>query len=347
MKKTLLSLIIFSTLHAEYDMKKLQAQYAKPIEQWPKPTIDQGIHYNKMRSLKSENKTELAMLGLRFFHEPRFSKSMIFSCASCHTPNKAFSEHTKVSTGHKGLKGGRNSPTLYGAKEGKFFFWDGRAKSLEEQALGPIQNPIEMALPLNKLKKRLKTMTGYEKDLKKVFGTSDFTLKRLATAIAAYERIITPPRTKFDTFLDGDTNAFNPEELLGLHLFRTKARCMNCHSGRYLSDGAFHNLGLTYYKRKKYEDFGRYNVTKLNTDMGKFKTPTLRQISNTYPYMHNGLFTKLSGIINMYNNGMPNIKKKTVADFSDPHFPKKSNLLKKLDLSKKEKKALEAFLRTL
>jgi len=331
------------------NVEDLRKVYAKPITQWPKPELDQGVKLVEMKSLETlhPQRTALVELGIRFFHEPRFSRSMEISCASCHAPNKAFTEHTKTSAGHNGLKGDRNSPTLYGIFDNNHFFWDGRAVSLEEQALGPIENPVEMAMPIAELKEKIKTMSGYQKDLRKVFGDSNLTVERIAMAISAYERTIIPPRTKFDDFLDGDVNALDDTELLGLHLFRTKARCMNCHSGKYLSDGEFHNLGLTYYKREKYEDLGRYNVSKENNETGRFKTPTLRQIANTAPYMHNGLFPSLLGVVNMYNSGMPNIQPKTEAQKSDPLFPKKSEHLKKLNLTKKEKIALVFFLRTL
>lgn len=346
---SLLSNLAMAELVKDMNISKLRQAYSKPIQEWPKPELDKGVAFKEMESLEIERpkRDALVKLGIRFFNEPRFSSSMDISCASCHAPNKAFTEHTKTSAGHNGLKGDRNSPTLYGVFDNKHFFWDGRASSLEEQALGPIENPVEMAMPLDMLQERIKTMSGYEHDLKNVFGDSKLTLERISTAISAYERTIIPPRTKFDSFVDGDVNALNETELLGLHLFRTKARCMNCHSGKYLSDGEFHNLGLTYYKRKKYEDLGRHNVTNDNNETGKFKTPTLRQIANTAPYMHNGLFPNLRGVVSMYNGGMPDIKPRTQEQKDDPKFPQKSEHLKKLNLTKKEQIALQFFLRTL
>lgn len=333
----------------DWNITKLRMDYQSPISEWPKPELDEGVKFKEMKSIKvtKSERTELVKLGIRFFNEPRFSSSMTLSCATCHAPNKAFTEHTSVSAGHNGLKGGRNSPTLYGTVDGSHFFWDGSAASLEEQALGPIANPVEMAMPINELKEKIKTMNGYEKDLDKVFGDSTLNMQRIATAIAAYERTIKPPRTSFDSFIDGNVTAFNDDELLGLHLFRTKARCMNCHSGKYLTDGEFHNLGLTYYEREKYEDLGRYNITKDNNETGKFKTPTLRQISNSSPYMHNGLMPSLRGIINAYNAGMFNVKPKNKKQKNDPRFPKKSEHLKKLNLTNAEKTALQQFLRVL
>ena len=340
----------FSIINADdWNITKLRMKYQKPINQWPKPETDSGVKFQEMEAVTAieHEKTDLIKLGIRFFNEPRFSTSMELSCATCHAPNKAFTEHTSVSAGHNGLKGGRNSPTLYGAVDGTHFFWDGSASSLEEQALGPIANPVEMAMPINKLKEKIKTMSGYDKDLQIVFGDTNLTLNRIATAIAAYERTIKPTRTKFDEFIDGNVTALDDRELLGLHLFRTKARCMNCHSGKYLTDGEFHNLGLTYYEREKYEDLGRYNITKDNNATGKFKTPTLRQVTNTAPYMHNGIMPSLRGIINAYNAGMFNVKPHNEKQKVDPRFPKKSILLKKLELNSDEKIALLLFLKTL
>lgn len=345
----LLSSLAMAELVKDMNISELRHAYSKPLKEWPKPELDEGVAFKEMVSLEVDRpkRDALINLGVRFFHEARFSTSMDISCASCHAPNKAFTEHTRTSRGHNGLKGERNSPTLYGVFENKQFFWDGRAATLEEQALGPISDPLEMAMPLDVLSQKLKTMSGYERDLEEVYGDSNLTLKRIAHAITAYEKTIIPPRTKFDEFLDGNVSALDERELLGLHLFRTKARCMNCHSGKYLSDGEFHNLGLTYYNREMYEDLGKYNISKDNKETGKFKTPTLRQIVNTAPYMHNGLFAKLGGIISMYNAGMPNIQAKTQEEKNDLKFPQKSEHLKKLNLTKEEQVALLFFLRTL
>lgn len=340
----------FLALDGKWDLRSIIEAYSKPISEWPKPTVDKAVKYKEMESVKTLDSATLdspiVKLGLRLFHEPRLSMSNDLSCASCHRPNRAYTEESSVSSGFKGLKGGRNAPTILGVGGASSLFWDGRAKTLQEQALGPIANPVEMAMPLDKLAKKLEKMSGYEKDIKEVFGDSTFTVERVAVAIAAYEATIVAPRTRYDEFLDGNKSALNSKEVLGLHLYRTKAQCMNCHYGERLTDDSFHNLGLTYFGRK-YHDAGRYEVTKDNNDTGKFKTPTLRQISNTSPYMHNGLFKSLRNVLNMYNGGMFHPKPMNEAQAKDPKFPKTSELIKKLNLTKEELDALEAFLKTL
>src|SRR5699024_5904999 len=129
--------------------------------------------------------------------------------------------------------------------------------------------------------------------------------------------------------------AMNNQEIKGMHLFRTKARCMNCHSGQFLTDEDFHNIGLTYYKRK-HEDLGRYEVTKNPDDVGKFRTPSLRYVMNTAPYMHNGLFPNIIGVLNLYNSGMHMIHPTDEQKTEDPLYPVTDPLLKKLNLSKEE-----------
>lgn len=337
-------------INKEWNIKKLREVYSKDSSKWPKADVDKGIDFEELKAISKIDETNinkaLVKLGKRLFHEPRLSKSEDISCATCHVPNNAFIQRTALSKGHKNQVGNRNAPTLFGLQDLEHLFWDGRANSLEEQAIGPILNPVEMALSKDELKAKLETLSGYVQDSENAFGSSGLNIDRLAKAIAAFERTLKAPRTRFDDFMEGNEKAFNDYELLGLHLFRTKARCMNCHYGENLTDGKFHNLGLTYYGRSKFEDFGRYNVTKNKDDMGKFKTPTLRQISNTMPYMHGGFFDSLSAVINIYNAGAFQPKPNNM-QINDPLFPKTSPLLKKLNLTRKEMIALKLFLNTL
>lgn len=145
--------------------------------------------------------------------------------------------------------------------------------------------------------------------------------------------------------LGKNKKVLSDSEVRGLHLFRTKANCINCHNTPYFSDNKFHNLGLTYYGRK-YEDLGLYLSTKKNEDVGKFKTPTLREVSETKPYMHNGLFPQLENVVMMYNEGM-GVEKPKGEQMNDPKFPKKSEMIQKLNLSDEEVQDIAAFLRTL
>ncbi|TQR54212.1 cytochrome-c peroxidase [Campylobacter troglodytis] len=170
-------------------------------------------------------------------------------------------------------------------------------------------------------------------------------IENIAKAIATYERSSLVPRnSRFNNFLKGDYKSLNEQELYGLHLFRTKAGCMNCHYGAILSDGKLHNIGLSFFGRIL-EDLGRYEISKDTDDLGKFKTPSLLSVSKTAPYMHTGTFPSLRGVLNMYNVGFEGTMSKDKE--GDPLLPKTSPLIKRLDLSREELLAIEAFLKTL
>jgi cytochrome c peroxidase len=174
-----------------------------------------------------------------------------------------------------------------------------------------------------------------------VFGDEAVTIERIARAIATFERTIVSRPSAFDKFLKGEREALSDSAVRGLHLFRTDARCANCHMGPLLTDEKFHDLGLSYYGRKL-QDLGRYEVTKDAKDVGKFRTPSLRNVTRHGPYMHNGLFD-LDGVLRMYNAGMATLRRKEHQK-DDPLFPTKSPLLKPLALNKRDLADLRAFL---
>jgi cytochrome c peroxidase len=217
-------------------------------------------------------------------------------------------------------------------------------KSLEEQALNPIGNDVEMHQGIDKLPAKLSAIPGYKSEFQKLFKSKKITEAQIAEALATFQRTIISRASKFDAFIQGREKALTDLEIEGLHIFRTKARCMNCHNGPLFTDNQFHNIGLTYYKRK-YEDLGLYNVTKDPKDVGKFKTPGLRDIVITRPYMHVGLFDNLEGVINIYNagGGHPR-RKKTPEEEADPMYPVTSSILRPLGLTQHDKDALIAFL---
>jgi cytochrome c peroxidase len=248
--------------------------------------------------------------------------------------------------GHDHLVGTRNTLSLLNVGQRKSMFWDGRANSLEEQALSPIEAHNEMAMDLTKLVPKLKAIPEYTKLFKQAFGDDDFSMPEIMSALATFQRTLTSKRSRFDEFLDGKYDALNDEEIAGLHLFRTKARCMNCHNGQYFTDEDFHNIGLTYYKRK-YEDLGRYIVTKDPKDVGKFRTPSLRDVMHTNPWMHNGLFDNIIGVINMYNSGMTMNNPRNPEQEADPMHPRIDPLMKKLDLTRDEIRQVAAFLESI
>jgi cytochrome c peroxidase len=232
-----------------------------------------------------------------------------------------------------------------GAAFQKFQFWDGRASSLEDQALTPIDAPNEMHGDDAVIVERIAAQPEYVREFNQCFGEDKVTMDRIAQAIATFERTIVPGRSRFDVFLSGkNPNALSDEAVRGLNLFRTTARCINCHNGPNFTDGKFHNIGLTYYGRK-YQDLGRYNVTKDPSDVGRFKTPSLRNVARTGPYMHNGFF-ELEGVINLYNAGGPS-PLRTAAQQNDPLFPQKDPLMQRLGLNQHDKEDLLAFLESL
>ncbi|WP_232250974.1 cytochrome-c peroxidase [Janthinobacterium sp. 1_2014MBL_MicDiv] len=335
-----------------WDMACLRQRYAQPIAHWPRPQVADGVAPQEMAPVSALSPAQVApqvaALGQRLFNDPRLSRSNAVACISCHSPAHSFADSKRTSVGHEGRLGQRNAPGLLGVGQLKPLFWDGRANTLEEQALGPLQHPDEMAMDVPALAAKLAALDDYPAQFDAAFGQgAGVTLPRILTALADYQRTVLPPVTRFDTFLEGQRTALNDRELLGLHLFRTKARCMTCHSGALLTDQQFHNLGLTYYGRKKYEDLGRYLVTGKDEDVGKFRTPGLRGVAQSGPWMHNGLFPQMVGLLNMYNAGMSRPVPQNAQQAADPKFPVTSPLLQRLQLTSEEIIALKSFLEAL
>jgi cytochrome c peroxidase len=211
-------------------------------------------------------------------------------------------------------------------------FWDGRAGSLEEQAVGPIHNPVEMAEKHDTVVPKISKIAAYQKQFQLVFG-GGASLQHIAEAIAAFERTIVSQNSAFDKYVMGDNTAMSETAVRGLALFKGKARCILCHNGPNFTDNKFHNLGVPQAGLLK-EDLGRYMVTKTEKDKGAFKTPTLRSIVETAPYMHDGVFRTLEEVIDFLDQG----------GGANPHL---SPLVKPLGLSAEEKADLIAFLKAL
>lgn len=239
---------------------------------------------------------EKIALGKQLYFDGRLSADNKVSCASCHDPAKGFSNGEQFATGVDGKKGGRNSPTVINSAFQPFQFWDGRAKTLEEQALGPIQNPIEMNLSLEAVVAKLNQIEGYKRQFQQVFGT-DITAEGIAKAIAAYERTIVSCDSPYDKFKAGETTALTEAAQRGLKLFFNKANCSACHAGPNFTDNGFHNIGLTG------DDEGRSAISKSIGDRGSFKTPTLREIAKSGPYMHDGSLKTLEEVVLHYIKG--------------------------------------------
>lgn len=326
----------------------LRRLYARPVSEWPAPNIDKGIQYEELSALPHDSswllvdKDPKVKLGQILFFDPRLSSSSQISCSSCHDPEIGWGDARRVSLGNDHLEGTRNTMSLLNVGSHRSFFWDGRSKSLEDQAVNPLAAHHEMDMETPLLAEKIAQIEGYKILFKNAYGNSDVSLEKIVTAIAAFESIIKSRQSRFDQFVRGEYQALNDQEIQGLDLFRRKARCINCHNGTYFTDEQFHNIGLTYYGRK-YEDLGRYNITKLAKDVGKFRTPSLRDIMKTGPWMHNGLFDNMTGIINMYNSGMHMLDDKA-KDKTDTLYPRTDILLQPLKLTNEEKQALVAFL---
>lgn len=249
-------------------------------------------------------------LGKQLYFDGRLSRDNTISCASCHDPKKGWSNGEAVATGIKGQKGGRSAPTIINAAyQTRHTFWDGRAaqakfganNALEAQALGPIQNPIEMDLTLEELAPKLNKIEGYQKQFQAVFGT-DVTSDGIAKAIAAFERTVLSGNSPYDNFKAGDEDALSEAADRGRKLFfSNQAKCSACHATSSFTDQGFHNIGIG--MDKKEPDVGRLEVTKQLGDRGSFKTPTLREIARTAPYMHDGSLKTLEDVVEFYAKG--------------------------------------------
>ena len=271
-------------------------------------------------------------LGKQLYFDGRLSKNNASSCAFCHNPGTGFADSRQTSIGVGGGVGGRQSPTVYNTGFNQVQFWDGRARSLEEQAIGPIHNPVEMAETHEHVVAKLGKIKGYQQQFRAVFGT-DVNLQGVAEAIAAYERTVLSTNSAFDKYVLGDAKAMDESAVRGLGLFKGKARCILCHNGANFTDNQFHNLGVPQVGPMK-EDLGRYSVSRAEKDKGAFKTPTLRSITETAPYMHDGAFKTLEEVVEFLDQG----------GGSNPTL---SPLMHPLSLTADEKADLVMFLKAL
>ncbi len=285
---------------------------------------------------KNNGITKKWQLGQLLFNEKILSKDSSLSCASCHKPEFAFADTVAFSNGINGNKTLRNTPSVLNMLNRTAFFWDGRAKTLEEQALLPIANIYEMGLPITEAINRLNGNSFYKKLFKKLFGEAP-TANNLAQAIAAYERTLETMDSNFDDWTNNKRKHWTASEERGRQLFiGDKAKCFNCHNMEDFTNDDFKNIGT--YNGTTLNDAGFYNNTKLQIDKGKFKTPGLRNVAVTAPYMHNGMFKTLEEVVAYYNNPKAIINNSINID---------ADLAKPLGLSIEEQKDLVAFLKTI
>lgn len=278
-----------------------------------------------------------AELGRLLYFDQRLSSDQTVSCASCHNIRCGFSDCRSLPIGINHEVGSRHSPTVINAAYSTHLFWDGRAKSLEEQCKGPLANPKEMTDAKDvheahrQCAEQVKRISGYKPLFKKAFGSDEIDIDQIAKAIATFERTILSGNSPYDRYQDGDTAALTEEQVKGMQVFE-KAECARCHAGYNFSDGRFLNIGVG--MDAPHPDLGRYAITHLDNDRGAFKVPTLREVEHTGPYMHDGSLKTLEAVIDYYDKG--GNKNKNLHP-----------LMRPLHLSDQDKKALLSFLKAL
>jgi cytochrome c peroxidase len=273
-------------------------------------------------------------LGRKLYFDARLSKDGTVSCATCHDPDRGFSDARPTSLGVGRQAGSRNAPTVINRLFSQEQFWDGRAADLEAQALGPIQNPIEMGHTLPAMISNLKALAGYAPAFQAAFATPDITEGRVAQAIATYERTVLAGNSPFDRYQAGEKSMLNESAVRGMALFNDaqKANCVTCHAGFNFTDESFHNLGVG--MEKPNPDWGRFGVSKNEVDKGAFKTPTLRNVTQSGPYMHDGSAATLLDVVKFYDQG----------GFKNQWLSKE---IKPLNLTDQDRADLVAFLESL
>jgi cytochrome c peroxidase len=272
---------------------------------------------------------EREALGRMLFFDPRLSSSNFISCSTCHNPAFSWGDALPRGIGHGMKELGRRSPTILNAAWSDALFWDGRARSLEDQALGPIKSPGEMNQDLEQLIYKLGTIPGYVGLFRVAYPGEGLTIPNVAKAIATFERTVVSGIAPFDQWIAGSENAISAQAKWGFLIFNTKARCAVCHQGWNFTDGSFHDIGLPT------TDPGRGQLLpKLVRMKHAFKTPTLRNVDRRGPYMHDGSVRTLAEVVELYDTG---------------GVPRESRSLeiRRLGLTAEEKDALVAFMKTL
>jgi len=329
--------------------------------------INESIWRRRIPSDNPMTDTKVS-LGRELYFDKRLSVDGTVSCATCHDPANAFTDHTVLAIGASSKFGARNAPTILNAMFAELLFWDGRAASLEEQAKQPLTSPFEMGLRSNDaVVAQVVAVPDYREMFRRVFRQEGITIDSIVKAIAAYERTQLSGNSPFDRFISGDTNAITEAQKRGWELFKGKAKCIECHafttSSPFFTDFKFHNSGigvndnelheLTHRAekmtlsdprghidasvnahQKDFSELGRFLVTRRSKDIGAFKTPTLRDVELTTPYMHDGSIKTLLDVVRFYNRGGKN----------NPNLDEK---LRPLNLNEEEMSNIVEFMRAL
>lgn len=341
-------------------IQQLREVYQLPSSNWPAPFVDAGVKWRELGMIEAPPASALAptspakiQLGRVLFFDPRLSRTKEMACASCHDPDLGWADGRMSAFGLGRTVLARNTPSILNASLQPALFWDSRARNLEDQARQVLLNPKEMGATEADLITTLGNISEYRVLFQEAFGSESVSLDRVSQAIAAFETTLLGGRSAFDRFMNGQSQALSDAALVGLDLFRREARCINCHHGPTFSDGQLHGLNISHYGNKR-EDLGRYNVTGVAQDSGLFRTPSLRNVTATGPYMHSGLF-ELDELLTLYNAGMPrtphandNSKTPRSSQYSGTRpLPVKSPLLKPLGLNSQDLDDLTSFLEAL
>lgn len=297
-----------------------------------RPAIPLGLDLYLPVPLDNPLTAAKSALGRRLFLDPILSRDSTLACAGCHEPARAFTDGRARSVGVGGVAGRRNTPTLLNRVYGRSFSWDGRETSLETQVLRPIEDEAEMDMTLADALSRLKASSEYRQLFAEVFSRPP-NAADLAASLASYVRTILSGDSPADRYFSGDPDALSPDAREGLRLFRGKANCVSCHIGPNFSDESFHATGVAW-RSGTPADSGRYIVTGRDQDIGAFKTPTLREIVRTAPYMHDGSSQTLEDVVDFYDRG----------GRENPYLDRE---IRPLHLNDEEKRFLLAFLRSL
>ncbi len=301
----------------------LSANSTSPSDEYRKPDTPPFPSDNPYSEASVE-------LGRTLFFDPRLSESNFISCASCHNPAFAWGDGMPTATGHGMKKLGRRTPTILNLAWAEALFWDGRAGTLEEQALGPIEAPGEMALPLDQLVARLRSIPEYGGLFEAAYPGEGITTSTIARAIANFERTVVSAEAPFDAWVAGDESAISPAAKRGFAIFEGKGNCAACHSGWRFTDDSFHDIGVAT------EDLGRGALFEgIDVLEHAFKTPTLRNVDRRAPYMHNGSERSLGDVVDLYDAG-GRLKRRSL-----------SAEIRPLGLTEAEKNDLVEFLRSL
>jgi cytochrome c peroxidase len=291
-------------------------KYQRPVEM-PVPS------HNKLTA-------ERELLGRTLFFDPRLSGSNWISCASCHNPAFSWGDGLPTAIGHGMKTLGRRTPTILNLAWSDSMFWDGRAGTLEEQALGPVEAAGEMNLPLPEMLEKVASVPGYRTMFERAYPGEGVTKDTVAKAIASFERTVVSADAPFDRWLAGDVQAIPAEAKRGFSVFNGAGRCAQCHSGWRFTDDSFHDIGVAG------DDVGRGAVVKgVDVMQHAFKTPTLRNVEHRAPYMHNGSVATLEAVVELYDRG------------GEVHRPSLSPEVKPLNLTAAQKHDLVAFMKTL